>query len=190
MLILTIRQLSYSNGVYFYSFYVGNSNSTVEVSDTLYVLRDCEIFLQGIKQAAKVKFWMDYGRQFQRGAPFCWNGWNEKSTNQPCAVTHPYPGDSSPSPPSPPVWISWEVQKMKKYFDSKTVNYPQLTISYLTYSSNSCLRIRSIIFFAQGIKKSLFVHVSLRPSTWLINAFQTNLNQDFLQMEMVIAILA
>ena len=71
MLILTIRQLSYSNGVYFYSFYVGNSNSTVEVSDTLYVLRDCEIFLQGIKQVAKVKFWMDYGRQFQRGAPFC-----------------------------------------------------------------------------------------------------------------------
>lgn len=79
---------------------------------------------------------------------------------------------------------------MNKYFDSKTVNYPQLTISYLTYSSNSCLRIRSIIFFAQGIKKSLFVHVSLRPSTWLISAFQTNLNQDFLQMEMVIAILA
>ena len=45
MLILTTRQLSYSNGVYFYSFYVGNSNSTVEVSDTLYVLKDCEIFL-------------------------------------------------------------------------------------------------------------------------------------------------
>ena len=67
MLILTTRQLSYSNGVYFYSFYVGNSNSTVEVSDTLNVLRDCEIFLQGIKQAAKVKFWMDYGCQFQCG---------------------------------------------------------------------------------------------------------------------------
>ena len=95
MLILTTRQLSYSNGVYFYSFYVGNSNSTVEVSDTLYVLRDCEIFLQGIKQAAKVKFWMVYGRQFQCGAPFCWHGWNEKSTNQPCTVTHPYSGDSS-----------------------------------------------------------------------------------------------